>query len=408
MSPDQPPITAVCTGIGRGHPNYLDSVLRHIRQIHPAEYRQIRVIAVPEISRGLSRIGWKAVEAVYRAGSRGGATSFTYTRLRTRHSGYDPGSLSTRLLGRDLRACLSRYSGVCLVAHPLLAAILKGTHRVFYLHGEIAAPRESAIRGIERIYVPLPETKAGMVARGIGPESVLETGLVLEPEILSDLDGAVERRIQRIMSGGPLTVGFFISGAYPRHHISMITSAVRSCTESGLRVRLFWGTDPRQANRLIAALHEFASGVVVDSTLGRRRPEAELVVITGRTREEETVRSTAYLPDLDVFCAAPHERVNWAAGAGLPMVMIGPPIGSFAPENRGYILRAGCGVEFSSPDRFADFARELRTLRDDGRLLQMVAAGRKVSAVEGAKTIANDLLSIFTEQTGQKDSEPMG
>jgi hypothetical protein len=279
-----------------------------------------------------------------------------------------------------------------LVAHPLLAAILKGSHRVFYLHGEIAAPRESAVRDVERIYVPLPETAAKMVARGINADSVLETGLVLEPEILSDLDGTVQRRVQRIESGGPLTVGFFISGAYPKRHVSMIISAVRSCMESGLRVRLFWGTNPKRVERMKETVRRFFEDVVIDNSSDPRLKDSQLVIVTAPSREEETIRSIARLPDLDVFCAAPHERVNWAAGAGLPMVMIGPPIGSFAPENRGYVLRAGCGVELASLDLFANFALELMALRDDGRLLQMIAAGRKVNAVEGARIIADDLL----------------
>jgi hypothetical protein len=326
--------------------------------------------------------------------------------MRTRHPGYTPRSLPVRLLGRDVLTCLRGYTGVCLVAHPLLAAILKGNHRVYYIHGEIAAPRESAVRGLERIYVPLPETAAKMIARGVNAESLLETGLVLEPEILTDLDGIVQRRIQRIESNVPLTVGFFISGAYPSRHISLITSAVRSCIQSGIRVRLFWGTNPKQIARLVTTLPEFSAEI--DSTSDLQRPEASLVIVTAPTREEETVRSLACLPDLDVFCAAPHERVNWAAGAGLPMIMIGPPIGSFAPENRGYVLRAGCGVESASPDFFANFARELTALRQGGRLLQMVAAGHNVNAVEGARIIADDLLGHINKRVGGNESEPMG
>lgn len=391
MNQDQFPITAIYAGIGRGHPNYLDSVLRCISRDYPDLHKQIRVITVTAVSRGFSKLAWRGVTAVYRAGSRGGAVSRTYTRIRTRHPGYDSDSVSMRLLGRDLRVFLRGYDGLCLVAHPLLAAILQPDHRVFYLHGEIAAPRESAVDALERIYVPVAETKAKMTARGVDPDSILETGLVLEPEILNGLETTIENRRRRIESDQPLTIGFFISGAYPRRHAALMTEAARSCLDNGYRTRLFWGTDSRHVTRLRKALRRSNHDVSIDDASASPTHDSPCVIVTASAREEETLRSLAYLPGLDLFCAAPHERINWAVGAGLPIMMIGPPIGSFAPENRGYVLRTGCGAEIASPETCKNFTHEIDTMRRNGTLVEMVEAGRRTRSIDGARVIADDV-----------------
>jgi len=392
MSKDNAPITAVYTGIGRGHPNYLDSVLRTMRQHHPEEFRKIQLINVPDVSRGLSKLAWKGVGYIYRLGARGGSVSLGYTRLRTRHAGYDARSLSARLLGRDLRAALDGYTGICLVAHPLLAVILASDHRVFYLHGEIAAPRESAIRGLERIYVPLAETRDKMVARAVEASSIRVTGLVLEPELPDGLEQVVVQRRDRIASGRPLTIGFFISGAYPPGHIALMTLAAQSCLEAGHRVRFFWGSNQRAAARLTASVRRFCEDVLIDDSTAAAPPDRQCVIVTAPSREQETVRSMTYLPGLDLFCAAPHERINWAAGAGLPIVMIGPPIGSFAPENRGCVLRTRCGIEFTTPNAFRNFAQEIQGLLTTGKLLEMVDAGIGTVPIDGARKITDDLI----------------
>jgi len=391
------PVIAIYTNIGRGHPNYLDSVRRYLKDSHPEQYQQIQVTSIFEISRGLSLLGWKIVRRMYRTGSRGGLISNLYRRFRSGQSEYDRGSILIRLLRRDLRAHLKEYDGICLVAHPLLANMLKDEHRVFYLHGEIAAPTESGVLGIERIYVPLPETREKMCAMGISAGSLMETGLVLEPELCENICEVVQKRIARVESTQPLTVGFFISGAYPKRHVDLIVEGVKSCYSVGFNVRLFWGCDSKEVRRLVNALREFSGEIVNDDPDSSAISDSRMVIVTADSREAETLRSIEYLPGLDVFCAAPHERVNWAVGAGLPLIIIRPAIGTFAPENRAFVLKSGCGLELSDNGLFSDLGRELTRIRQSGQLLEMIEAGQRIRLIHGAKVIAEDLIDQMAQ-----------
>lgn len=387
------PVTILYTDIGRGHPNYLDSVLRYMKKTHPDYSKRFRVSSVFEYARGLSLWGWRMVDRVYRAGSRGGIRTRLYGRFRSSRSEYDPDSKLIKLLSRDLREQLQGYKGICLVAHPLLARMLQDRHRVFYVHGEIAVPAESGVIGAERVYVPLREAREKMLAWGVPADALVETGLILEPELCGELRAVVRQRRERIMSDRPLTIGFFISGAYPRSHVDLMVRGAQSCLSAGLKVRFFWGCDRRQVQRLVSTVREFADDFAIDEATGAVHADARLVIITAQTREAETIRSMEYLPGLDVFCAAPHERVNWSVGAGLPMIMIGPPIGTFAPENRAFVLRIGSGCESGSLDDFSKLGPAIHRARQNGHLLKMAEAGQRVGSVHGAKVTAEDLLA---------------
>ncbi len=392
--PSDNPITAIYTDIGRGHPNYLDSVLRYMRFEHPREYDRIRVVSIFNVSKGRSRMGWNAVRFLYRHGSRGGTVSSVYSRFRAKRSEYDADSILTRLLRRDLIAYLSGYGGVCLVAHPLLANMLCDSHRVYYLHGEITAPPESVVIGAEKVYVPLPETAAKMRSSGLDEPALCETGLVLEPEIRENLESVVESRLSRIESlDVPLTIGFFISGAYPAAHVRLMLAGAESCVASGYRVRFFWGC--RKAARILDRIRSFDRDVVLDSGSGEIAAETNSVVVTAGTREKETIRSMQYINHLDMFCAAPHERINWAVGAGLPMIAVGPLIGTFAPENLRFALDAGCCVELSSFSEFESLGPRLTRMRKEGTIAAMTRAGRNIRSVDGAKIIAESLIAAL-------------
>jgi hypothetical protein len=276
--------------------------------------------------------------------------------------------------------------------------MLSNRNRVFYLHGEIAAPPESACAGVERVYLPLPETKARMESLGVPRAAIRETGLVLEPEIVSELEAVVHKRVARIKGATPLTVGFFISGAYPTTHVKLMLRAAGSCHQKGMRVRFFWGCDQRRVavlSRKVQSLISPGEGIAMDSGIDTKPCEGAVVIATATARELETLLSLKYLPQLDLFCAAPHERVNWAVGAGLPIFMITPPIGSFAPENLAFVENSGCGVALSGEDAFASFAETLQSLRQRGDLERMASRGFERYPISGAERIATDLVDSF-------------
>ncbi|MBU1319909.1 MAG: hypothetical protein KKH67_12035 [candidate division Zixibacteria bacterium] len=396
MTIDRPSITIIYTDIGRGHPNYLDSVLRYMRVHHPQECEKLRITSIFEVSRGTALTAWKAIKWLYRTGSRGGLISDIYGSLRSGKSEFDPDSHLIKILQRDLLKYVDNYDGICLVAHPLLANMLKSDHRVFYLHGEIAAPRESVTSGVERIYVPLPETAEKMRSQGVDADSLFETGLVLEPELLADVDEVVNARLARIERHyTPLTIGFFISGAYPKRHIDLMLAAAESCRRAGHRVQFFWGSDKRQIDRLVQKVRRFDENAALDFGNEVALACRTTVVVSAESREEETTRSMSYLPQLDLFCAAPHERVNWAVGAGLPMLMIAPPIGTFAPQNLDFVLQSKCGLELTNRHQFETLGEMITRLRTSGDLTSMVTSGRNIKSIHGAKVITESLLAAL-------------
>jgi hypothetical protein len=158
---------------------------------------------------------------------------------------------------------------------------------------------------------------------------------------------------------------------------------------------MFWGCDRRQVDRLrkqIIGREGNGDRVRRDHASGPPLLDDDFVVVSAPTREEETLRSLEYLPQLDSFCAAPHERVNWAVGAGLPMAVITPAIGTYAPENLSHILSAGCGFELPASQSFANLAATLATMREQGQLSEMARRGWGRRPINGVQAIARDLL----------------
>jgi hypothetical protein len=72
--------------------------------------------------------------------------------------------------------------------------------------------------------------------------------------------------------------------------------------------------------------------------------------------------------------APAHERTNWALGLGIPMFIVGPCYGPFAPLNERLLLEAGVA---RSPDDagFRRFGKMLRDMRQQGLLSAMSRAG---------------------------------
>jgi hypothetical protein len=394
--PSDDPITAVYIDIGRGHPNYLDSVLRYLQRNHPNESKRVRTTSVFAVSHGMSLFGWNCVRRLYKFGARGGVVSRVYSRFRSRQSRYGFDSTIVRILRRDLERYLDGYDGICLVAHPLAANMLKERHRVFYVHGEIAAPRESAVADVERIYVPLPSTRRRMLQAGVRSESLMETGLVLEPELCVDLRNTIRKRLERIEHPDvPLTAGFFISGSYPKRHVELMTTGAESLHAAGFRIRMFWGCDNREVEKLLSIVTRFDEAAFLHSSAGAKPEGRETVVVAGDSRSDETVRSADYFPELDVFCAAPHEWTNWAVGAGLPMIAITPTIGTYAPENLAFVMKSGSGIALSEKNDYASLAEVVLDLRRSGKLSDMVRSGCGIKSVDGARIVAEDLIKAI-------------
>lgn len=364
----------VSSEIGRGHPFYLDGVADSLAESEFSDLVCARH-GVFDLSRGPARSGWRAVRALYRLGGLGAVGKRFYEAVRGVATGRAEGrspSLS-RFLGAGWARTLAGKPVV--VDHPLLVATLSPWAVVWYVHGEVVVPPECLRARPFAVFVPLAET-AREFHRAFGNETrVYVTGLCVERGLVGRAPSAFEERVRRLSGTGPLTAALFGSGAEPTGHVRLLALAARSLRECGQRVFAF----AREGGRFHRALSS-----------GRLVRDVELALFrTRKDLENDTVR---LLPCVDVLVAPAHERTAWALGLGLPMFVLSPDIGPFAPRNRQFLLARGVAEELRSENDARVFGRRLLVLREEGRLARMAEAGRGLP-VDGFR-VAAEILAL--------------
>ena len=373
-------IIAIYTNIGRGHPSYLDGLLEIL------EKKGQRVIyrTVFEESDGLSLLAWKLVQRLYFIGGKGGIRTKLYNWLRASQTDVSSDSGFLKILGRDLRAKYQDFRGVCLVAHPVVARILGNVCRTWYVHGEIAAPAECAIKEVEKIFVPLEETKDKLTSLGADPETIVVTGLMIEPGLVNSAEKSFQDRLKRIESNEPLTIGFFTSGAYPKEHIKKILWGAKSVVEQEMRAIIFIGTCPNKFEWFRKQMKKCGFRVIEDKEDGSgEEKNGNVWLITRKTRQAETQRTVELLPKTDAFVAASHERTNWAVGLGLPVFVLFPLIGTFASLNFEFAQRQKVAYALDSLQKAKTLGKLISELRQNGQLAQMAQSGFGVHRIKG-------------------------
>ncbi|MGB2768695.1 MAG: hypothetical protein WBC88_03090 [Candidatus Zixiibacteriota bacterium] len=395
-------IMALYSDIGRGHPSYLDSLVYLLKDKHPG----LVCRNVFQESKGLSLLSWRFVSWLYSISGKGGLHTRFYDFIRKRSQKGARDSLMTRILGRDLKRAYENFPGICLVDHPILAKSLADVCRVWYVHGEIAAPTECAVRGVEKILVPLEETKNELIARGAQEEAVLVCGLMIEPALVETAEEAFQQRLKRIESDRPLTVGFFTSGAYPKEHMEKIIAGARSVIEKKMRAIIFCGTNRDKLEWMRRRLKDIDVKIVEDTEESPRQDEEfDLMLVTRKTRQEDTQRAVELIPGLDAFVAASHERTNWPVGLGLPMFALFPLIGTFAAQNFEFAQRQRVMHPVKSMGEARNSGGLLAELRQNGQLLQMAKNGFGVHNFQGTYAA----VSQFVKRFGLHDSrQPTG
>jgi len=316
-------------------------------------------------------------------GGSGGIITRFYNAFRQKFAA--PSPMLLKILGNGLPPVAWASSSVIyLVEHPLVARILarKGL-LVFYIHGEIAAPKECAIPDISpafagQCFVPLESTKEEMVNWGAKPESIIVTGLVIEPELLSGAKKSFNLRILRLTAKEPLTVAFFISQAYPKPHIAKIKACVESVISKGMKAIVFSGTDPNKARQFQRIW------------LARPiRPDRQnLQIIMSKNRQEENKKTAELMDKIDIMVAAAHERTNWAIGLGLPMFVLFPLIGTYAQRNFDFALKRGVAYPLKTREDAKNLGARIIELQINGSLAQMAKNGFSVYNLNGARAIA--------------------
>lgn len=359
---------ALYTNIGRGHPNYLDGLVRTLASRHNVFVKQSDVF---QLSQGAARAAWDLVRLTYVAGGRGGMVRWAYNRIRSR-----PLSRSwlSSLLSRDLRRSLAGSDATILLDHPVVAQLISDLWPVCYVHGEMAAPPNCIVPGAARVLVPLETTRDRFIAQGQPPESLCVTGLMIEPEIVPGAGESFKIRLKRVEMNKSLTIGFFTSGAYSPQHTAVIVKAAASVFRNGHRTIVFAGYDWCKLQMFARQFR--ARGIKVHLDLhGSTNPRQDEVTLVYRPdRLSDTLRAAEIVPQLDLFVAAAHERVNWAVGLGLPMLAVMPNIGPFAQENYRFASTQGVAAAIDQ-ESAAGLAGIVERLRDMGRLLQMAKQG---------------------------------
>lgn len=387
MNPDcQTVIEFLYTNIGRGHPHYLDGIVESL-----SEERVGRVTDVFAVSAGIERAAWKMVRTVYRVGGRGGLFSKAYSRARAA-SDYNSRGFPLDILGRGLTR--NFLDDVCplVVAHPLLVALLRNRPNLFYQHGEVVAPLESLVRGDHRIIVPFEETADSFMRVGFGKEQIFLSGLCIEPALVSQAEGALSERIARLSGLAPLSGAFFSSGAEPLAHVHSIVGAAVSAVDCGGRALVFArdsGTLQKYARRRFAA-----SGCDLPEATNLSVHEIEsaralLCLYDDRLQLNDL--TARFFPLFDYFVAPSHERTNWALGLGLPMFVVDPPLGSYAPLNRQILLKNGVARIIRDKKDALHFGEDVGVHQKTGEVQRMAEASWQRFDIGGFAKIAEML-----------------
>jgi len=389
-----PLINFLYTNIGRGHPFYLDGILEAL--VRKGDIGLVRgEMDVFEVSRGISRFTWQVARWIYQKGSSPGIAAVLYKKLRSNADYNRPGAI-LRLMGRDIQSRFLQDSNPIVVAHPILVAILKNKKGLIYQHGEVVTPKEAVVMGASKVLVPTNRTANLFLDSGYDSNDVMVTGLCIELSLVRQAGDAFPARLKRIGVDDRLVGAFFSSGAEPRQHIEKLVRAASSAVTQGGRVVVF--TQRNGVLSRMAAKRFLSAGIEHANINAREFVPVDLppaLIVQCASRREENGFMAQLFPAFDYFVAPSHERTNWALGLGLPMFVVSPQIGPFAPLNNELLVRAGVAEQIDSNSAANAFGERLNNLRATGKLAKMAKAGMGKYPIDGFEKIAEFLINNF-------------
>jgi len=174
-----------------------------------------------------------------------------------------------------------------------------------------------------------------------------------------------------------------------------VRAAVSAVTHGG-KVILFVqnaGVVVREtAKRRLSREIEFAS---VDSRQFMPADLPPALIVQHASRREENGFTAQLFPMFDYLVAPSPARTHWALGLGLPMFVVGPQIGPFAPLNCELLVHAGVAEQIDSNSAADAFGVRLGHLRASGKLAEMAKAGWGKYRIDGFDKIAEFLITNF-------------
>ncbi|MGH8015756.1 MAG: hypothetical protein ACREBV_06155, partial [Candidatus Zixiibacteriota bacterium] len=368
------------TNIGRGHPFYLDGIVEILKNQNKLKFEIHDVFA---ISKRLSLSAWQLARTLYHFGSTDSLIGNLYNRLRDKTE-YHRKSLPMELMGRGIRKKFLDDDTPLVVDHPVLVGLLAGKKNLIYQHGEIAVPKQAVVKGAAFVFVPLESSAASFIDGGYDRNQVFATGLCIEPRLVEQSTTAYESRIKRFGASEPLVGAFFSSGAEPKPHLNRLTIAAMAVSNAGGKAIVFAKRDGKLNKMLFKKLVKSGNG---------------LELLSYEPREELDNLTAERFAVFDYIVSPSHERTNWALGLGLPMFVLEPAIGPFAPMNRSALLEAGVAEGIVSLEEATLFGQRLETLRQSGKLAHMAQAGWKKHPVIGFQMIADFLINKYARNS---------
>lgn len=372
-------INFLYTNIGRGHPFYLDGIIEILKRQDRLKYATHDVF---EISKDPALSAWRTARWLYKIGSTDSIIGKWYNAIRTK-TDHNQNSFAMRVMGTDVRKNFLEDDTPLIVDHPVLVGMLKGKKNLLYQHGESAVPEQAVVTGADYVFVPLQESAVPFITAGYKEEQVIVTDLCIEPKLADISMQSFENRIKRFAGDGKLTGAFFSSGAEPNPHLEKLIEAAISVAKSGGNAIVL----AQNKGKLFKGLSRIVGG------MGRG-----IKLFSFESREELDRITAELFPSFDYLVAPSHERTNWALGLGLPIFILDPAIGPFAPLNRAALLRSGTAETITSNDDAAGFANRLETLKESGKLAQMAMAGWGKHPNLGFQTIADFLINKYAPE----------
>jgi len=388
---DKAVLNIIYTNIGRGHPFYLDGIVRRLEASY-ADRIEINIENVFGLSTGMARYAWKLIRYLYHAGSQGGAVGFVYDILRKKRSAGGDG-IAVRILSRGIREFVNQNRYPTLVAHPLLVTMISDIVPVYFVHGEHAVPDEAAVKGAKQVFVPTENAAAAFINKGVGEDITHITGLCIEEELAAGAKLCFENRMERLSGEQPPIGGFFSSGAEPEAHVDKIIRMLISLKNADMKAVVLC----KQGGRFEKALKKNLRINIIESKF----PDGEssirsIAAISYESRDELDELSARISPHFDYIVAPSHEKTNWALGLGLPIFILHPIIGTFSPLNRKILVDSKTAFDIDTFEKASGFSSILMRLKNDGILRKMATNGFGRNEIDGFLKIASFLVDELT------------
>ena len=381
------------TDIGRGHPHYLDGIVETLVKRGMAAFIG-GCSNVFDCSSGISLLAWRIADYLYRRGPSRPVPKRLYEILR-RGNDYNHPTIARRIMSRGIGKRFQSSSDNLVVAHPSLVGMLAGRERLIYQHGEAVAPRESLVQGAELCIVPTVEVAEKFKRAGYHDTQLYVSGLCVEPELVRQADEAYQSRQIRLEQEARLTVAMFSSGAEPDAHVSILVELALNLTMHGQQAFVF----ARESGNLCRQMRTVfgANGLnlgAFDRVAEGRRP-VETTLVRFRNRREQNAMVSRLFGQFNLLVAPSHERTNWALGLGLPMYILGPCFGPYAPLNRELLLNSKVAMEVNSREETARLAETITDTESRRRLMAMSSCGWGKYQVDGFAKIAELLVNRY-------------